>query len=181
VTDQIILLLVLGLSALGIFGYSLFGLNQNRLGGLCLTVLLCSTLTILELKGVNSLEFEVLMLVGIGTLVTLILGFRFKKRNGKFNLTLFFWRVTTSLTFFAFLVLANPVYICWINGPFSAQSFPILLYLSDLLQVQIESLYVYLKLIWVVITFASIILAFLIVLFIEWLIVYTLKKMKGGK
>jgi hypothetical protein len=125
---------------------------------------------------VASLEFEVLMLVGIGTLVTLIMGFRFKKRNSKFNLILFFWRVTTSLTFFAFLVLANPGYICWINGPFSAQSFPILLYLSDLFQVQIESLYVYLKLIWVVITFASIILAFLIVLFIEWLIVYTLKK-----
>jgi hypothetical protein len=89
VTDQILLLLVLGLSALGIFGYSLFGLNQNRLRGLCLTVLLCSTLTIFNLKGVASLEFEVLMLVGIGTLVTRIMGFRFKKINSKFNLTLF--------------------------------------------------------------------------------------------
>jgi hypothetical protein len=83
VIDQILLLLILSIFILKIFGYSLFWPKSKQVGGLCLTFLLRFTLAIFKPKGVASLEFRLLMLVGTATLISPVMGLSYKREKQK--------------------------------------------------------------------------------------------------
>jgi hypothetical protein len=174
-----IVVLLLWLLAFTIFGYFLRKRDSKRLVFLCLFYFLCSGCVISQLTSLASLEFTFILILGALYVFVLAIILLYNWVFKTDYLPFLFWSVSTFFLFFIFLILIDPILNWYITNSSFAQKF--FYFLIDLSGGRIQYSLVNLKMAWDVITCISIILAFLVVLFIEWLVYRRLKKKSSTK
>jgi hypothetical protein len=178
---NILLLLLSSFITVTFFGYSLLNRNPNRLFILCLTFFLTQAVAIGQLQSTASFEFRVLIVLWLCTLTAFLVGLICRLCSKRVNLTFFFWLIVLVYTSLSFLILLEPVYLGLKISPLAVKFFAFFVRVLIIIHPDIEFTHFHLQMSLAVMTFVFIISAFVLVLLIEMLTIYVIKKMKGGK
>jgi hypothetical protein len=174
-----IVVLFIWLLALSIFGYFLGKRDSKRLVFLCFFYFLCSGFVISQLTSLASLEFRFLLTLGGLYVFVLALILLYSWLSKTAYLYFSFWILSTLFSFLIFLILIDPMFNWYITNSSFARNF--FYFLIDLSGGRINYSIINLKMAWDVITCVSIILAFLVILFVEGLVYRSLKKKPSPK
>jgi hypothetical protein len=168
-------------ATLGIFGYLLLDKSPTRLYGVSFLLFLSALFIIYGLTGWASLKFRLFCYLWGGVNFFLLIMVIFKHFLPDFNLTFIFWAVSTGFSFWTFLMLIDPIYLWFVSNPLVYELCYYVVTLIKLSEFHIQIIHLKQPLISAFLTYLSVILAFLAILFVEWLVYRSLKKKSSTK